>query len=171
MFWTYEIPLFRLLVTKRFLVNFFWVLLLDYSVSYQSAPIVAAVLAIYCWSHPILPLKGQSHALIMEYLVKNSFMTATVKSTWKKKSTQLHILFAFDSDIFCVFHTSGQGHWSLGKKHANVNTTITSVLSHLFSISLLFCKTDFWKQILEAGGKKWWPMGSVHCEKRCLGFL
>lgn len=107
-------------------------------------------------SHPPLPLKGQSHALVLEYLVKNTFTTATVKSTPKKKKcTQLQALFAFDRVTFSVSSIPQEKEieaWR--KKHTYVNTTIISGLSHLFSLSLCCFVTDYWKQILEAEGKK-----------------
>lgn len=105
-------------------------------------------------SHPPLPLKGQSHALVLEYLVKNTFMTATVKSTpKKKKSTQLHALFAFDRATFSVSSIAQEKEIEAQrKKHTYVNYFWP--LTSIFSLSLLFCKTDYWKQILEAGGKK-----------------
>lgn len=43
--------------------------------------------------HPSLPLKGQSHALRLEYLVKNTFTTATVKSTLKNVHNCMYYLY------------------------------------------------------------------------------
>lgn len=144
MFWTYEVPLFRLLVTKLSLVHFFGYCfcITQFIPRCSHAGCYSGNLLLKL-SHPALPLKRQSHARALEYLVKNTFTTATVKSTQKKKCTQLHALFAFDSDIFCVLHTSGEGNWSLEEKvyicqYHHYFWPLTSI----FSLSLLFCKID-----------------------------
>lgn len=136
MFWTYEVPLFRLSVAKLSLVNFF-------GYCFCITQFIPRCTHAGCYtgnlllklSHPPLPLKGQSHALVLEYLVKNTFTTVTVKSTPKKKKmhTTAGTVCIWQSDIFCVFHTSGEGNWSLEEKAYICQLFLAS---HIYFLSL-----------------------------------
>lgn len=158
MFWTYKVPLFRLLVPKLSSVNFLGAasVLLSFIPKCAHSDCYTGYLLLP--SHPSLPLKGQSQALILEYLVKNTFMSATVKSTLKK-CTQLHVVFG--RATLCLPYIRRRK-WQLGgKKPTYISTTIISGLSHLFAVSLccfvrLTTGNKFFKQ--EAWSEDPWGM-------------
>lgn len=89
--------------------------------------------------HPSLPLTGQSHALRLEYFLKNNFTAATVKSTLKNQ-TQPHVLSAFDMlrrMLFSVTFIHQQKEIKVcRKKCIFVSIGIISGLSPLFFFSL-----------------------------------
>lgn len=141
--------------------------------SYQGVPMLVAILAIYCWSYPTLPFPWRGRMLWYCNTLWRILLWLPLSNLHKKKKmhTTAGTVCIWQSDIFCVFHTSGEGNWSLEEKaYICQDHHYFSPLTSIFSLSLLFCKTDYQKQILEAEGKKWRPMGCVYCEKCCLGF-
>lgn len=137
MFWTYEVPLFRWLVTKLSLVHFFGYCfcITQFIPRCSHAGCYSGNLLLKL-SHPPLPLKRQSHTLALEYLVKNTFTTATVKSTQKKNAHNcMHCLHLTVTFSVSSIHQEKEIEASR-KKYTYVNTTIISGLSHLFFLSL-----------------------------------
>lgn len=108
--------------------------------SYQGVPMLAAILAIYCWGYPTLPFPWRGTCSgtgipYEEYVYDCHCQIYTKKK--KKKCTQLQALFAFDRVTFSVSSIpQGKEIEAWRKKHTYVKTTIISRLSHLFSLSL-----------------------------------
>lgn len=146
MFWTYKVPLFRLLVPKLSSVNFLGAasVLLSFIPKCAHSDCYTGYLLLP--SHPSLPLKGQSQALILEYLVKNTFMSATVKSTLKKMHTTACSV--WQSNIVSSIHQEKEMAAWREKAHIYQYHHYFWPLPFICSLSLLFCKTDHWKQIL-----------------------
>lgn len=104
--------------------------------------------------HPSLPLTGQSHALRLEYFLKNTFTAATVKSILKKKihNRVYYLHLTCLKNVFCDFDTSADGNKSLQEKvylckywHYFWPLPFTFFLS-LCCFTRLTTGNKFWKQ-------------------------